>query len=198
MAFPELHTTHMHGLVLRMRQDDAEAADLLIRAAVGRMEALARHELRHSPVIRRWHEVEDVLQNALLRLQRALRHALPDSMRDFHRLAAEMIRREMIDLARQLRGPCGLAANTESRDAEEPAAVVEGAEELETWAALHEEAGHLPEKQAEVFRLRFYNGLTNREIAELLGVEEETVGQTYRRACATLAARVTRRQSGAV
>ena len=101
MSFSELKTTHMHGLVLRMREEDAEAADHLIRAAVGRMEALARHELRRSPVIRRWAEAEDVLQNALLRLRRALYRAQPASMREFHDLAAEMIRRETLDLAPQ-------------------------------------------------------------------------------------------------
>jgi RNA polymerase sigma-70 factor (ECF subfamily) len=194
MSFSELHTTHMHGLILRMREEDAEAADRLIRAAVGRMEALARHELRRSPVLRRWHDAEDVLQNALMRLQRALHRVQPASMRDFHGLAAEMIRRESIDLARQLRGAQGLAANVESREGEEPAAVVETADELELWTALHEEAGRLPESQAEVFRLRYYNGLKNGEIAQLLGVTEETVGQTWRRACASLTTRLARRQ----
>jgi RNA polymerase sigma-70 factor (ECF subfamily) len=194
MSFSELQTTHMHGLVLRMREEDAEAADLLIRAAVGRMEALARHELRRSPVIRRWHDAEDVLQNALMRLQRALYRVQPASMRHFHSLAAEMIRRETIDLVRQLRGAQGLAANVESREGEEPAAVDDSADELELWTALHEEVERLPESQAEVFRLRYYNGLKNGEIAQLLGVEAETVGQTYRRACGSLAAKLAKRQ----
>jgi RNA polymerase sigma factor (sigma-70 family) len=193
MSFSELKTTHMHGLVLRMREEDAEAADQLIRAAVGRMEALARHELRRSPVIRRWADAEDVLQNALLRLQRALYRAQPASMREFHDLAAEMIRRETLDLVRQLRGAQGLARNLESHDVGEHAEA-QMSEDLDLWTALHEAVHCLPEKQAEVFRLKYYNGLENHQIAELLGVEEESVSQTWRRARLTLASEVAKRK----
>jgi RNA polymerase sigma factor (sigma-70 family) len=198
MSGPELNTTRLHHLVDRFRAGDREAGDELIRAALGRMKNLAHKALHLSPRVRRWTEVEDVLQNALLRLQQALLHLRPDSTRVFFRMAAEMIRRELIDLARKLLGAGGLAANLESNANRidsagrliaklEPAAPPEPPDHLEQWAAFHDAVAHLDEEMGEVFRLRYYHDLANEQIAELVEVNEKTVRRRYRKACEALA-----------
>lgn len=54
--------------------------------------------------------------------------------------------------------------------------------ELERWAAFHEAVGRLPAEPREVFGLAFYHGWTQRQTAELFGVDERTVLHRYREA----------------
>jgi RNA polymerase sigma-70 factor (ECF subfamily) len=81
----------------------------------GRLERLARKMLRRFPGVHRWAETGDVLQNALLRLLRALQEVRPESVRGFFGLVAEQMRRELLDLARHFCGPQGLGARHDSR-----------------------------------------------------------------------------------
>jgi RNA polymerase sigma factor (sigma-70 family) len=198
MSAADLNTTRLHLLVDRFRAGDRDAADELIRAVLTRMDTLARDALRRSPVVRRWTEAEDVIQNALLRLQQGLRDVRPASTRSFFNLAGEMIRRELIDLARKLRGPTGLAANMESNAGRidpagrlitplEPAAPLEPPDQLEQWEAFHDAIDCLDTETGEVFRLHYYHELDNVQIATILGVNEKTVRRRYRKACEALA-----------
>src|SRR4051794_9362283 len=91
----------------RMRGGDPAARDELLRATCGRLERLARKMLRRFPGVHRWAETGDVLQSALLRLLRALEQVRPASTRDFFGLAAEQMRRELLDLSRRFHGPRG-------------------------------------------------------------------------------------------
>ena len=63
----------------------------------------------------RWEQTDDVVQNALVRLRRALETTSPESVRSFVNLAAVQIRRELIDLARHYHGPNGMGAHHESQ-----------------------------------------------------------------------------------
>jgi len=63
------------------------------------------------PSVGRWVEVEDVLQGSLMRLLRALESVQPTSTRAFFGLAAEQMRRELLDLGRHFHGPHGIGAN---------------------------------------------------------------------------------------
>jgi hypothetical protein len=53
--------------------------------------------LRGFPAVQRWADTRDVLQASLLRLLHALEEVRPSSSRDFFGLAAEQIRRELLD-----------------------------------------------------------------------------------------------------
>ena len=108
---PPANTLHLHRWVDRLHAGDSTAGDELLRAVAFRLEGLARRMLRGHPAVRRWADTDDVLQNALLRLLRALRTVRPDSMRSFYGLAAEQIRRELLDLARHFYGPQGVGTN---------------------------------------------------------------------------------------
>src|SRR5262245_36790573 len=139
-------TTHLHALQARIRNGDRAAQDELIKHTTGRLERLARKMLRHYPGVARWVEPSDVLQNASLRLLRALREVRPDSVAGFFSLAAEQIRRELLDLARHYYGPLGLGAHHAGNGADgsgappfnPPGKTVQPADLLE-WQEFHEQ-----------------------------------------------------------
>jgi RNA polymerase sigma factor (sigma-70 family) len=163
---------------------DQVALNTLIERSGTRLRNLARHMLNGSPALRRWAGSDDVLQNSLIRLVRALEAVKPDSSRDFFGLAALQMRRELIDLARHFYGPRGHGANHESgtderlldagvkADANQPDAMAQ-------WAELHEHIGQLDESQREIVDLIFYQGLNQTETAEVLGVSVRTVQRRW-------------------
>ena len=102
------------GLLDRLAAGDERAADDLIAYAMERVRLLARRLLRDDPAVRRWEQTDDVLQNALLRLHRAVKATRPATTRDFINLAATQIRRELKDLFRHHYGPEGHAAHHKS------------------------------------------------------------------------------------
>src|SRR5262245_42924607 len=173
-------STQLHQFLTRMQAGDETARNELFRHMTGRLERLTRKMLHHFPGVRRWAGTDDVLQSALIRLLRTLQAVRPSTPRDFLGLAAEQIRRELIDLARHYYGPHGLGANHASRGgsrdplpahpapAEEPSA-------LSAWCEFHEQVRHLPPDEREVVDLLFYQELTQGEAAELLQVTKRTV-----------------------
>jgi RNA polymerase sigma-70 factor (ECF subfamily) len=194
MSLSSVHTVHLHHLVDRMRAGDAAAQDELIRGVCGRLEKLARKMLRRFPDVGRWFQTDDVLQSALLRLLRSLQEVRPDSMRAFFGLAAEQLRRELLDLARRIRGPRGLGANQASHGpaeevaspASEPADQAEGPDDLDKWCCFHEAVANLPAEEREVVGLVFYHGWAQAEIAELFQIDVRTVRRRWRAACLRL------------
>jgi RNA polymerase sigma-70 factor (ECF subfamily) len=193
MVEPTFDTHLLQGLLERMRAGDGSARNELVRATQNRLEGLARRMLRRSPTVARWAETGDVFQGAVLRLLRALEEVSPPSSRDFLNLAAAMVRRELIDLARRFQGPHGIGAHHDSvasrdgldspldRPAPDPPSP-----ELDRWVAFHEEVGRLPAELREVFGLAFYHGWTQEQIAQLLGVDVRTVRRRWRAAVETL------------
>jgi RNA polymerase sigma factor (sigma-70 family) len=191
MNHDDLNTGALAELLDRARNGDAQARDDLIRRAQQRLKVLARKMLRGYPTVHRWEDTADVLQNAMIRLIRALEVVTPQNTREFFGLAAEQIRRELIDMARHYQGPLGHARNYRSgvvNKPDEKPAIPEVAEsapdpvELERWAALHIAVEKLPSEEREVFMLTFYHGWKQRRIAELFDVDERTVRRWWRAA----------------
>jgi RNA polymerase sigma-70 factor (ECF subfamily) len=192
-----------HSTAIQRRLDcliagDDSARAALLECARTRLSRLAHRMLHtHFRRIRRWEETDDVTQNALLRLDRALRTVVPPTPRDFFRLAARIIRNELIRLARHYYGPHGLGRRHATPAGQDGAA---GRAELESdpsdrthepgrlaaWTELHCQAGALPESAREVFDLLYYSGLTQAEAAEVLGVCERTVKRRWAVARRTL------------
>jgi len=194
---PELHTTQLHRLVERIQAGDALAQNELVRLSGGRLEQLASSMLRRFPGVRRWEETGDLLQNALLRLLKSLEAVRPESTRQFFGLAAEQLRRELLDLARHYQGPHGLGAHHASGvlapptgnavpglDPADPAAAETA--ELERWQAFHEAVATLPEDEREVVALIYYHGWSRVQIAAFLHINERTVRRRWRSACLRL------------
>jgi RNA polymerase sigma-70 factor (ECF subfamily) len=187
----------MRQLVARLQQGDERASDELIRRASARLEALARRMLRRFPNVQRYEQTGDVLQGATIRLLRALAKIRPATTRELFGLAAEQIRRELIDLSRHYYGPEGWGANHDSnaqpaghssapKNPREPFAPEEDPVDLERWTAFHEAVAHLPTDEREVFALAYYHGWAQKEIAELMQQDERTIRRKWRHACLRL------------
>lgn len=189
MADLPVDTVLLHRWLERMRAGDTVARDELLRALCDRLERLARSMLRRYPRVRRWEETGDVLQNATLRLLRALQDIQPTSMRAFFGLAAEQMRRELLDLAKRHYGPHGLGtrcaasltpadgAPSASADVADP---TDDPEDLEQWCLFHERVAQLPTEEREVVGLIFYHGWSQAQVAELFGVDERTVRRRWK------------------
>lgn len=193
MPEPELSTAYLNLLVERIRADDKEACEELIRTAADRLERLTRVMLRKYPSVRRWEETADVFQDGVLRLMRALCDVNPPNTRAFFGLAAEQIRRQLLDLARHHKRmnaaiPEALPGADDSRPGDEPTAPE--ATDLDRWTAFHEAVETLPAEEREVVMLTFYHGWSQRQVAELFGIDVRTVRRRWRAACDTLALRL--------
>jgi RNA polymerase sigma-70 factor (ECF subfamily) len=184
MPDASVHTTQLRRWVERMRGGDLSARDEMLRAVHARLERLARKMLRRFPRVARWEDSGDLLQNSLLRLLRALGGVEVTSVRDFFGLAAEQMRRELLDLARHYQAR--RATGPSSAALPEPAAPAEEAAEIEKWCAFHEAVGRLPTPQREVVGLIYYHGWTQAEVAEHLGVAKRSVQRYWASALSTL------------
>lgn len=169
------------------------ARNALIAHARQQLLALTSYMLRQFPEVRRFEETDDVMQNALIRLARALTDdELPHTSAHYWNLAQVQIRRELLDLARHYRGTYGLATNQNSdpkHAADDPGGALHDLADpsseptnLEAWSNFHEAIGNLPEEEQQVFGMIWYLGLTQNEAAEELQISLSTVGRRWRAA----------------
>ena len=190
MPPPELWGAEMTGttgqiatLLDRLRAGDRGARDALIAVSVDRFHNLASGMLSGFPSVQRWEETNDVLQNALIRLCRALDAGTPKSPRHFCNLAALQIRRELLTLSERYKGPHGLGANHHTSSTGGALAGLadraEGPSSLAEWGDYHRAVEALPSEAKEVFGLLWYDGLTQEEAAELLEVSVRTVKRRW-------------------
>lgn len=180
-------TYQLNEWVDQIQQGDHSSADRLFKAVARRLEHLAHKMLKRFPAVARWEETDDVLQNSLVRLLRALGEIKPKSTREFFGLAAMQIRRELLDMARRYQGANGLgrrqakslqAPATDSSHGIDPADV-NVPDDLELWARLHENVERLPTLEREVFSLVFYHGWKQADIGALLQIDERTVRRRW-------------------
>lgn len=185
------YTTRLNELLDRWNAGDESAMNEIVIHAQGRLERMASRMLSNKPHVSRWNETGDVLQNSLVRLCRALKEVRPDNKLAFHGLAAQQIRRELCDLARSLYGPLGHGRHHKT---EAPAKGIDEVQGLQyeavaqktdsinryEMAAFHESVEKLDEAQREVFDLIFYQGMTQTEVAALIGVSDRTVKRRFR------------------
>ncbi|HVC97875.1 MAG TPA: sigma-70 family RNA polymerase sigma factor [Pirellulales bacterium] len=178
-------------LVAAAQAGDETATAALLERTCERLRRLTRKMLNDHPRLRRWEETDDVLQGALLRLHRALSQAKLESSRHFFNLAALQIRRELLDLSRHHFGALGPGAKHYSDpqgraadDAEAPLDRLRAFEpqSLESWGEFHAAVEALPEEAREVFNLVWYDGLSQQEAAEVLGVSARTVKRRWQEA----------------
>jgi RNA polymerase sigma-70 factor (ECF subfamily) len=184
------NTTRLQQCLDRLAAGDAAAREELLVRACDRLGRLARKMLRADPRVGRWEETDDVRQNALLRLYQALAQVRPPTPRDFFRLAALHIRRELIDLARHHFGPAGAGRHHESIEpgpAADVAARSDDPQRLADWSEFHAAIEKLPEEEREVFDLLWYHELSQTEAAALLGTSERTLQRRWRSARRLLA-----------
>jgi RNA polymerase sigma-70 factor (ECF subfamily) len=154
--------------------------------------------LKSYPCVQRWEQTDDVLQNAVVRLIKALEKVVPDSPRHFYNLAAQHLRWELMDLARHYQGPKGLGAkhhtDGESKAADDSDGPLANQwdgkgepESLEDWTLFHEAVGALPAEEREVFNLLWYEGMTQEEAAAVVSVSLRTIKRRWQEARRLLA-----------
>ena len=175
-------------LIDRLPTSEAARSELLSHASQ-RLECLTRKMLRDYPGVHRWEQTDDVLQNASLRLYRALSEVALPSPRDFFRLAAAIIRRELIDLARHYSGPFGVGANHASVVGKDwHGDSLPGSENtydpsrLAEWTDFHAQVEALADEDRAVVDLLFYQGMSQSEAAVVLNVSERTVKRRWQSA----------------
>lgn len=189
MREPELDSVQLRDLIVRVRAGDRGAEDALVRAISGRFRNLARRMLNRFPDLRNLEQTGDVVQDSLLRLLRAIRAVTPETTRDFFNLAAEQIRRQLLDLARRHRRAQVIplvVSESSSGDGAGPPDPAPPVGDLERWELFHAAVDNLPSEQREVIGLTFYHGWTQAQIANLFHVDERTVRRRWQAACLAL------------
>lgn len=173
-----------------IHKDPELSTDALLAGAHERLLRLARRMKRDYPTLGRWEQTEDVLQNAMIRLYRALKSVQIQSPLHFHRMAALQIRRELLDLCRHYQGEYGVASNHATwipgegnplgGNGPEPGETTGCPQELAEWSDFHRIVDELPEEDREVFDLLWYSGMSQAEAAATLNISLKTIQRRWR------------------
>lgn len=177
--------TQLQNLIDCGLNGDAAAHDALLHHACDRLLRLTRKMFHGYPNLRRWEQTDDVFQNSMLRLHRAMAGVRVESVRHFFNLAAVQVRRELLDLAKHHFGPHGIGANhhTDGQPADEAGGSLHGKDDEPNdpakWTEFHQHVEALPDEEKEVVNLLWYEGLTQEETAKVLGVALRTVKRRW-------------------
>lgn len=149
---------------------------------------LTRRMFRKFPLLQRWEQTDDIFQNAMIRLYRALQSCKVESTRHFYNLAAIQIRRELIDLVRKYKAESNFAANHHSdskniqlshSDTQYNSEVLM---DLDKWSEFHLLAENLPEEEKEIVDLLWYQDLNQKDAANLLNISLRTLKRRWQSA----------------
>jgi RNA polymerase sigma factor (sigma-70 family) len=177
--------TQLQNLIDRSLQGDDSAREELLFHACDRLHKLTRRMFHSFPQLRRWEQTDDVFQNSMVKLHRALLEVRVESVRHFFNLAAVQVRRELLDLARHHFGPHGDAANhhTDGQPADNDGGslhtISAEPQDLESWSEFHQQVDSLSPSDQEIVNLIFYDGLTQEEVAKLLGMSLRTIKRRW-------------------
>src|SRR5947209_3928600 len=180
--------TQLQLLIEKVQAGDEAARNALLDHACERLLRLTRKMFHARRGLRRWEQTDDVFQTAMLRLHRPLSEVQPESVRHFFNLAALMIRRTLLDMAKHHLGPHGQGTkhHTDRQPADDEGGALhdraEQPEDLASWSAFHAQVEALPDEEREVVNLLFYEQLTQQEAATVLGVSLRTVKRLWQSA----------------
>lgn len=146
--------TQLQNLIKLALKGEPFARDALLDHACDRLLRLTQKMFHGYPHLRRWEATDDVFQNAMIRLHRALADVKLESVRHFFNLAAVQIRRELLDLAKRHFGPHGIGSNyhTDGQPADDDGgSLAEAAEprNVEDWSEFHAHVEALPDDEQE-------------------------------------------------
>ncbi len=176
----------------RHRHGDDSARRELLDISMQRLRLLARRILGDIPSVRNLEETDDLLQNSVMRLWKCLAGCQPETPVEFFRLAACLIRRELIDLSRHHFGyRPGLASmetpGSSLSDSGAPACGPSpddndtfNPQKLSQWTEFHNYIERLPDEDRCLFDLLWYQGLTMAEASGLLGIPLRTLGRKWK------------------
>lgn len=190
MDAPAQPPSELDACLARLAAGDHAARGRIIELCADRLRAVTHRMLARFPNVRRWDDTDDVFQAAALRLHRTLGQLPVGSPRALLALAATMVRRELLDLARRHAGPRSYAANHATHApwgvgtaaGRHVDALAFPEESLDRWTAFQEAVESLPGEAREVFHLVWFLGADQKTIATLLGCSERTVKSRWREA----------------
>jgi RNA polymerase sigma-70 factor (ECF subfamily) len=190
-----LNTTRLQRCLEDFRAGNPQAREHFLHLSLERLRSFAQRMLACYARVARWEQTDDLLQNVYLRLERTLQQVPFTTAREFLSLAATHVRHELIDLARHHYGPQGHGrhhATPNPAQADAPEVVVAGnsAQQIAIWIDLHEAIDKLPERERQIFDLRWYQDLTINETAEVAGISVAEVKRRWRSARLLLAERL--------
>ena len=124
-----------------------------------------------------------MIQNASAAAPAALEQVSPENTRQFFGLAAEQVRRELVDLCATLLRSRRIGKNHAGRAGLIPEGEAAGSDpdELADWQSFHEAVAELPAADREMFGLLYYQGLARRK-RPALGLSVAAVQQRWQRA----------------
>jgi RNA polymerase sigma factor (sigma-70 family) len=181
-------TIHLQHLLDRLRQGDDSARRELIGCAYDRLRLLARNVLHQEfPRIDQLHDTGSVLHQAAIQLLKALEHEHPATLGAFFALAAKKTREVLLDVVRRSRRRGGEVRgfgaadgkDTSSTPLFEPTDTSHDPADLAQWTEFHEKVDELPERERAVVDLHWYQGLTQAEAGEILGLIQKEVSRLY-------------------
>jgi RNA polymerase sigma factor (sigma-70 family) len=177
---PVATDTQLQNLIDRSLTGNTTAHDELLHHACDRLLLLTRKMFHGFPQLRRWEQTDDVFQNSMVKLHRALAEVRVESVRHFFNLAATQVRRELFDLAKHHFGPHGSGAHhhTDGQPADDVGGTLHAATseptDLESWSEFHMQVENLSKDEQEIVNLVYYDGLSQEEAAKLLGMSFTT------------------------
>ena len=180
MTATDSNTHHLTQLLGKAGAGDEEARDKLMRAVYSDLKRIAHRELMRGPTGETY-ETTDLVNEAYLRLFNQKTVTWTNRLH-FFALSARIMRGILIDYARMKR--------TEKRGGGTPnlsldEALVVSDQRADMFLALDmalEELSEMDERLASVVEYRFFGGMTEEEIAELMGVSVRTIRRDWQKA----------------
>lgn len=181
-------TTQLQLLIDQMNAGDPAGKALLLEHACDRLRRLTHKMLSDFSRVRPWEQTDDVLQNAMLRLLKALDSVPPGNVAEFFRLASRHIRWELLELARKYEnavpphGDVGRNADGSGNSTpggQDPGTTTHNPAQLASWTEFHDKVGTLPDDERAVVDLLWYQGLTLSEAAAALGISLATIKRRW-------------------
>jgi RNA polymerase sigma factor (sigma-70 family) len=175
---PETSTDLIQDWLERYRSGAQPPPDELVQICEDRVRALVRPRLRSFPRVRQLEDTTDIVNEALLRLTRALRDVTPATPLDLNRFLAELIRRVLLDKLKAIRRrdppTAGLAVEPgrEVGDTDHPV-------DADLMTEFHEYVRSLPDDERTLFDLLYYRGMSTATAAGYLGLPPTTLKRRW-------------------
>jgi RNA polymerase sigma factor (sigma-70 family) len=185
-----LNTNALQLWVVELQAGRPNAAEPVFRCIERSVRKLAVRAFRKFPRAGRFADLDDVMQESMIRLVSALRQIRPENTRQFYALANTAIRRVLLDLIKKYYGPAGAGTHLSGMSVGNESGELDPADEYRTdldgMSAFHAAVEQLPAEEREAFSLRFYHDWHLGDIAELFQVSVRTVQRWQERAEGTL------------
>lgn len=184
---PGVTTKMLEVWLAELHKGNPTARQEILHHSQERLKHMVRLQFRLQPDLRRLEETDDILQKALIRLNKAMESVPPVSPQEYFGLASQQIRWVLLDLGKEM-GDLRKNDSIEFRmfsdkflfkKSKDPSA---SPESLLEWEHFHKTIQSLPNLERSLFDLLFYQGLTMDEASGILGIPIRSMKRHWRNA----------------